>query len=156
MSSWHELWVPQAERYLMSSYAASWSGCPSCHPSVLHEFYSVSEQGGELSHGAFLCRATKTQTLMTPVLRLAGRSTPCRLRNRPQALQSGRPSASRLQSGVFCEEKRVSVGYTISKESTEHQPLYCSSGISAQSRSTPGPPAFPHSQQGSSFHRSAS
>lgn len=38
---------------------------------------------------------------MTPVLRFAGRSTPCRLRNRPHALQSGLPSESRRHSGVL-------------------------------------------------------
>lgn len=39
--------------------------------------------------------------LMTPVLRFAGRSTPCRLRNRPHALQSGLPSESRRHRGVL-------------------------------------------------------
>lgn len=44
---------------------------------------------------------------MTPVLRVAGRSTPCKFLKRPHALQSGRPSLSRRQRGVFCERKDV-------------------------------------------------
>jgi hypothetical protein len=47
--------------------------------------------------------------LITSVLRLRGLTTPCSLRNRPHALQSGCPSGLRRQSGVVCVKQLVHV-----------------------------------------------
>lgn len=65
---------------------------------------------GDERKSARVVRASEAEgrTLITPVLRFAGRSTPWRLRKRPQALQSGRPSASRRQRGVFCKCREAS------------------------------------------------
>lgn len=47
--------------------------------------------------------------LMTSVLRLSGRTTPCNFKNRPQALHSGCPSGFRRQSGVVWVKQLVHV-----------------------------------------------
>lgn len=47
--------------------------------------------------------------LMTSVLSESGRTTPCSLRKRPHALQSGWPSGLRRQSGVVCVKQLVQV-----------------------------------------------
>lgn len=48
--------------------------------------------------------------LMTSVLRLRGRTTPCSFKNKPQALHSGWPSGLRRQSGVVWVKQLVHVG----------------------------------------------
>jgi hypothetical protein len=47
--------------------------------------------------------------LITSVFKLSGLTTPCNLRNRPQALQSGCPSGLRRQSGVVVVKQFVQV-----------------------------------------------
>jgi hypothetical protein len=47
--------------------------------------------------------------LMTSVFKLSGRTTPCSLRKRPQALQRGWPSGLRRQSGVVWVKQFVHV-----------------------------------------------
>lgn len=80
-------------------------------------FLALRVEEAELINGTVVVAPDpRLRFLMTSVLRERGRTTPCSLRKRPQALQRGWPSGLRRHSGVVCVKQFVHVVGTAGSE----------------------------------------